>query len=87
MRGMTVFKSPLMVVRRDEIVKRAWKERFFSLPWRPWITIRLIIHYDPDPRVYVFGDRLIAHPAIISKLIDQLDIEEEENDSRQICRC
>jgi hypothetical protein len=77
--GITVFKNPSLVIQRDEIVKRTWKERLFSLPWRPWIDIRLVIHYDPDPHVYVYGNRLIAHPDIIAKLINQLDIKEITN--------
>ena len=79
MLGMSLFKNPSMVVQRNEIIRRTWKERFFSLPWRPWIATRLIIHYDPDPRVYIYGNRLIAHPDIIEKLINQLDIKEITN--------
>lgn len=48
-------------------IKRSLKERFFSLPWKPWIKWNFI----PDEKVYMVGGRLIGHPVTIRKGIKQ----------------
>jgi hypothetical protein len=39
-------------------VKRTWKERLFSLPWRPWVKMKSV----HAPKVYKTGDTIICSP-------------------------
>lgn len=36
--GMTVLVSPYLA--EFNFVRRAWRERLFTRPWRPWVTLR-----------------------------------------------
>ena len=45
-------------------VKRSWKERLFSLPWRPWITHKTIQVPNYKPAMFRVGDMIIYHPAL-----------------------
>jgi hypothetical protein len=86
--GITIFKNPSMVIQHNEIVKRSWKERLFFLPWRPWVKIRVVVHYDPDPNLYTATnkmgmiDTIWGHPATLAKLIQTLEITDWLNGLR-----
>ncbi len=41
-----------------ETVKRSWKERLFSRPWRPFVRFNKV----HKPKVYQFGDTYICSP-------------------------
>lgn len=48
------------------LVKRSWKERLFSLPWKPLET------WKPDHRVHLchteYGSVYFAHPETIARI-------------------
>ncbi len=50
----------------EEIVKRTWKERLFSLPWKPFLKTKTII----KPAIYQVGNDIIAHPFYKDKLLN-----------------
>lgn len=54
-------------------IKRTWKERFFSLPWRPWIKTKVTI----EPRIIVARDEIICHPALLSQLQEAIRQDSE----------
>lgn len=39
-------------------IKRTWKERLFSRPWRPWVS-KKSVH---NPKIYRAGDTIICSP-------------------------
>ena len=41
-RAMNSFRGMQVVVMRPTIKRRTWKERLFSLPWRPWVSTRVV---------------------------------------------
>lgn len=42
-----------------EQVRLSWKERLFSLPWRPWVRFKAIY----KPKIYDLGDgRFLCSP-------------------------
>ena len=45
-------------------IKRSWKERLFSLPWRPFVKNK--ISYNPI--ILQIGNKIIAHPSYKGKL-------------------
>lgn len=61
-----------------EIVARTWRERLFSLPWRPLQATRQVQTYVPDPNVYQLGNGLVVgHPVTIARLRAKLSTQQE----------
>ena len=46
-------------------VRRTWKERLFSLPWRPFVTMKVVY----EPAIYQAGNSLLVHPALKAKFL------------------
>jgi hypothetical protein len=67
-----LIENPYLVVEVQHIVRRNWRERLLSRPWKPWIANKVEIEYVPWERVIVAGDCIIAHPEIIRGLRDEL---------------
>ena len=47
-----------------ESVARTWKERLFTLPWRPWVRTKSIHR----PKVFQYGNTIICSPATLKSL-------------------
>jgi hypothetical protein len=54
-------------------VKRTWKERLFSFPWRPFQKIRI----EKKPTIFQVGAMLLVHPVFESQY--RKEIEEFNN--------
>lgn len=46
-------------------VKRSWKERFFSLPWQPWIETKVV--YSPVEYI-ISGKRMVVSPETYKRM-------------------
>jgi len=65
-----------MVDIKMEVINKTWKERFFSLPWKPWIKTRIVEKRIPKHKVYIVDNyniyginkALICHPVMAEKL-------------------
>jgi hypothetical protein len=44
-------------VYKDKIVNRTWKERLFTLPWKPWTKTKII----KEPAIYETPYGIVAH--------------------------
>lgn len=62
---MKVIISPY--VSDTKIVRRTWKERLFSLPWRPFRQMNVV----DSQKIYQVGDQLIVSPKTHSDLVRQ----------------
>lgn len=52
-----------------DIIARTWKQRLFTLPWKPFKTHLHLQTYIPDPNYYVLLDStIVAHPDTMVKL-------------------
>jgi hypothetical protein len=70
----TIIQDEHLVVRKTVEVKRSWKERLFSWPWRPWKKTKLVDEYHPDPNFYILGSfTFTCHPALYNQLRKQLE--------------
>lgn len=56
-----------------EEIKRTWKERLFTRPWKPFKTVKTIIPLVPMTKVFMHDDCWIMHPDILDELKKQLD--------------
>lgn len=68
--GMPVAISPHVpqYAKKKVTVRRSWRERLFSRPWRPWISTKVIEVDDPEtPVVWMVDRRLMMHPAVKDK--------------------
>lgn len=43
-------------------VRRSWRERLFTIPWRPWQATRTVIPQVPIREAFQFGNSLVMHP-------------------------
>ena len=57
-------------------VRRTWRDRLFTRPWRPWQADRVEPVYEPDPNIYEIGHGLFTgHPVTIAKVRKLLSLE------------
>lgn len=59
---------------RPEKVKRTWKERLFTLPWKPWITHKTIQVPNYKPAMYRLGNQIIYHPALKEQIRKSIEV-------------
>lgn len=57
----------LFVAGNPYEVRRTWKERLFSKPWKPLRKTRTVVPMVPSREIYCTNDCIIMHPAIIDK--------------------
>ena len=60
--GLKIIKDSAIEDYRT--VDRSWKERLFTLPWRPWAMAKEI----HDPQFYQLGDTIVCSPASAERL-------------------
>jgi len=71
--GKKVVLNENLVVPVNVEIKRTWKERFFSRPWRPLKATKIMIKYKPSPDIMVVGnDTWIMHPDTMAKIAEQI---------------
>jgi len=51
--GIECCRDPQLLVWREREVHRSLKERFLTLPWRPWRKMKKESYQIPDPDIYV----------------------------------
>lgn len=59
---------------KPETIKRSWKERLFSLPWRPWVKTKVIRVPNYKPAIYRVGNRFIYHPALKAEIMKAVEV-------------
>ena len=54
-------------------VRRTWRERLFSLPWRPSKATRAVTPWIPSPHAYALPDgSLVMHPTRAREVRDAI---------------
>lgn len=65
---MNTFAGMRVIVQGPSTVRRSWRERLLSWPWRPWITEK-VVKSPIGPRDCIrFGDTLVMGPEAWSVL-------------------
>jgi len=64
--GYPVIVSPGATEEVLKISKRLWKERLFTLPFKPFKKLKSF--YYQRPCMYMVFDQLLVHPALVPKL-------------------
>ena len=72
-RGMPIIESLYSTILEPRTVKRTLKERFFSLPWKPWVKEKEILVNVPNPDVFIINGSIVGHPATIARLREMVD--------------
>jgi hypothetical protein len=74
--NIQIIESVHLTVTVEKTVKRTWRERMFTWPWKPWEDTKTIQVQEPDPKFYVMtqhGSRtIVCHPARAAQLRDEL---------------
>jgi len=76
--GFKIVTNIHMTIDHKYNIKRTWKERLFTLPWKPLQKTRVIIMQVPSTEVIVNGNTLIMHPEIAKELKNQMNNEFKE---------
>lgn len=71
--GLQVIEDCNLTVVVTEVKNRSWKERLFTLPWRPWESTKDELVTKPNPNLYKIKTMdqqlvVVGHPAIIEQL-------------------
>ena len=71
--GLKTFSSVAAVEEdgtRAVMVTRSFRDRFFTLPWRPWVVKKEIQVTKYKPAIFQIGDIIFFHPSLEKQLID-----------------
>ena len=74
--GFKVIENPYMVVDGEPYrVRRTWKDRLFTRPWRPLESTKMVTPKVPSDEILVLKQHqtLVMHPEIAAKLKAQAD--------------
>jgi len=70
--GFAIYESQWCTVSEEMEVNRTWKERLFSLPWKPMKKTKIITVDVPSPDLYMTENAIFGHPETIRKLREEL---------------
>lgn len=73
--GLRIIESPYLEEDGEPVtVRRSWRERLFSRPWRPFVTTRTVIPKIPyRGAVRLNQTTIVMHPATVLELKKSLD--------------
>lgn len=71
--GLPLYESRFMTEAGEPYeVRRTWKERLFTRPWRPFKATKMIVPQVPQKEILVWrgagGLAMIMHPVVASNL-------------------
>ncbi len=79
--GVRVIENANLVIQNGhKYVRRSWKERLLSWPWKPWDDFKRVPNMEPDPKLIsmpgAFGaPTLVGHPETMRRLKSRLEGE------------
>lgn len=77
--GLKVIVNPnLTKPGPPEQVRRTWRERWTTWPWRPWVATKTVVPQVPDDQVYQVRGAFVMHPAVYHQLkaeVDRMNME------------
>lgn len=72
--GMRVIVDSQLVEPDGTVdVRRTWRERLFSIPWRPLEATKPVQTFRPSREVIQVNGRLLMHPVTWKKMVEELD--------------
>lgn len=66
--GTHIVTDPHLTKTAVVEVRRTWRERLFSRPWRPWERTKFVTRQVPDDTVYFIRGRIVCHPIVRSQM-------------------
>ena len=74
--GLKFITSNILTIPGEPYqVKRTFKERFFSRPWRPLQAEKTIVPQIPDPKAVFMGNTVVMHPVVLRAFMTELKDE------------
>lgn len=67
-----VIENALLTTKKTVEQQRTIKERFFSLPWRPFKKIKMVAVKVPSREIYFSNDTIFLHPVIAKELRERI---------------
>lgn len=71
---LIIADESLVVPGPPEIIKRTWKERLFSMPWKPLKKTKTVATWLPSPKVIMSeaSRTITAHTVVAKEMIEQI---------------
>lgn len=70
--GFKIFAVNDLLIQEKQSIKRTFVERFFSFPWRPWVSHYEVTVVREDEGVYLVTEndekKLYAHPSKVRQI-------------------
>ncbi len=76
-RGLKIQESLYLTEPGEPMqVRRSWRERLWSWPWRPWRATKTIVPQVPSKSFYLIGnDTVLCHPAQVAELRRKVEVD------------
>lgn len=70
--GFKIFAVNDLLIQEKKQIKRAFAERFFNFPWRPWVSHYEVTVVREDEGVYLVEEgeekKIYAHPSKVRQI-------------------
>lgn len=73
--GYQIIEDSTLIQTEIKKVPRTWRERFFTLPWRPLKATKLIVNQIPSREFYMCHKTraLVMHPALKAEILQSIE--------------
>ncbi len=68
--GLRVIESPYLEEDGEPYtIRRTWRDRLLTRPWRPWVTTRTVVPRVPyRGAMRIDANTIVMHPAVVREL-------------------
>ena len=71
--GLRVVATPFLTEPGEPVeVRRTWKERLLTRPWRPFKATRTFVPQVPKKSAVIIGGTMLIHPVMLAVLREEL---------------
>lgn len=75
-RGYQIIEDPSMVKIKYRLEERKWSHR---KRWKPEQRFNHIPYKVPSDQMMMFGDKIVAHPAVVKRMREAIDQQQKPN--------
>lgn len=66
--GMPLHENPLLTEQEEYTIRRTWKQRLLTRPWRPWRATIVRTRRVPSKQIYALNGAFFAHPETATRI-------------------
>ena len=77
--GYRIYTNPQLTEVETYELERTVRERWFSLPFRPWVKLKTVSRTVPSKKLIVQNKVIVVHPAMLDQLKTALYMTKKQN--------